>query len=171
MKANTPRFLAQLTKRYKVAIITGDSEENARHLFGESKLTIHARATPEQKYEIVKAARAGGETVIMVGDGLNDAPALALADAGIVFSGTENSASIEAASTAILGRDILLVSEVLSLSRRTVSIAKQSIVIGIGLSVIGMLFAAGGFITPVFAAIIQELIDVGVTINALRASR
>lgn len=171
MKENTPRVLTELAKKYKVAIITGDSEENAKHLFREHNVTIYARATPEKKFEIIKTARASGETVIMVGDGLNDAPALAMADAGIVFSGTENSASIEAAAVAILDHDILLVSEVLSLSHRTVSIARQSIVIGIGLSIVGMGFAAFGFITPVIAAIIQELIDVSVTINALRTSR
>lgn len=171
MKENTPIFLSELGKKYKLAIITGDSEENTRHLFGKHNITIYSRATPEKKFEIIKAARAAGETVIMIGDGLNDAPALAMADAGIVFSGTENSASIEAASVAVLGHDILLVSEVLSLSNRTVTIAKQSIVIGIGLSIVGMGFAAFGFITPVIAAIIQEIIDVGVTLNALRASR
>ncbi len=171
LKANAKEFLKNLLLKYKVAIITGDSEENARRLFGEVGLQIYARATPETKYTIVKAARAAGERVVMVGDGLNDAPALALADAGIVFSGTENSASIEAASVAILGHDVLLVAEALALSRRATQIALQSIVIGIGLSVIGMGFAAAGFITPVLAATIQELIDVGVTINALRAAK
>jgi heavy metal translocating P-type ATPase len=171
LKENAREFLRQLTKRYKVAIITGDTEENARRLFPGTEIRIHARATPEMKYEIVKAARDAGERVVMVGDGLNDAPALALADAGIVFSGTENSASIEAASTAILGHDVMLVAETLSLSRQATSIALQSIVIGIGLSLIGMGFAAAGFITPVLAATIQEIIDVGVTLNALRAAR
>lgn len=169
-KESVHQFLTELSKQYKVAIITGDTEENARRLFGE-KIRIYARAAPEHKYDVVKAARESGERVVMVGDGLNDAPALALADAGIVFSGTENSASIEAASVAILGHDVLLVSETLSLSRRTVNIALQSILVGIGLSVVGMGFAAFGFITPVLAATIQELIDIGVTINALRASR
>ncbi len=170
LKQNAAQFLATITKKYKVAIITGDSEENAMRLFGNSGAKIYARATPERKFEIVKAARAAGEVVVMVGDGLNDAPALALADAGIVFSGTENSASIEAASTAILSHDVLLVGETLALSHRATQIALQSIVIGIGLSVIGMALASLGLITPVAAATIQEIIDVGVTLNALRAA-
>jgi P-type E1-E2 ATPase len=171
LKSNTKEFLAKLKKHYRVALITGDSQENANRLFGNEGITIHAHCTPEKKYEIIKRARDAGEVVVMVGDGLNDAPALALADAGIVFSGTENSASIEAASIAILGHDVMLVEESLSLSKRATSIALQSIVIGIGLSLIGMGFASAGFISPVIAATIQEIIDVGVTINALRASR
>lgn len=171
LKENARAFLAQIKKHYTVALITGDSQENANRLFGSEGITIHAHCTPEKKYDIIKRAREAGETVVMVGDGLNDAPALALADAGIVFSGTENSASIEAASTAILGHDVMLVKETLTLSKRATSIALQSIVIGIGLSLIGMGFAAAGFITPVLAATIQEIIDVGVTINALRAAR
>ena len=171
LKNNAKEFLAKIKKHYKVALITGDSQENANRLFGSEGITIHAHCTPEKKYDIIKRARDAGEVVVMVGDGLNDAPALALADAGIVFSGTENSASIEAASTAILGHDVMLVEEALSLSKRATSIALQSIVIGIGLSLVGMGFAAAGFISPVLAATIQEIIDVGVTINALRASR
>ncbi len=171
MKKNASGFLAELSKNYKIALITGDSQENADRLFGGHGMTIHARATPEKKFAIVKTARDAGERVIMIGDGLNDAPALALADAGIVFSGTENSASIEAASVAILGHDLALVTETLAISRKTTKIALQSIGFGIGLSLIGMGFAAAGFITPILAATIQEIIDVGVTINALRASR
>ncbi len=145
--------------------------ENAQRLFGELGVTIHAGQLPEDKFALVKIERDAGHHVAMVGDGLNDAPALALADAGIVFSGTENSASIEAASVAILSHDILLVGETFRISKRATNIALQSIVIGIGLSVVGMGFATFGFITPIAAAVIQELIDVGVTINALRASR
>lgn len=171
MKENVARFIQAAKQHYRVAIITGDKKENAQRLFGSFGITIHAESLPEDKFTIVKNARDAGERVVMVGDGLNDAPALALADAGIVFSGTENSASIEAASAAILSHDILLVEETLSISKRATAIAKQSIIAGIGLSIVGMGFASAGFITPVLAAVIQEIIDVGVTINALRAAR
>ncbi len=171
LKENVEEFIREMKKHYTVSIITGDKKENAERLFGKFGITIHAECLPEHKFVIIKEKRDAGHRVAMVGDGLNDAPALALADAGIVFSGTENSASIEAASAAILSHEILLVGEALNISKRATRIALQSITIGIGLSVVGMGFASLGFITPVLAAVIQEIIDVGVTINALRAGR
>ncbi len=171
LKENVQKFIEEMKKHYTIAIITGDKLENAQRLFGKFGVTIHANCLPEDKFALVKMERDAGHLVAMVGDGLNDAPALALADAGIVFSGTENSASIEAASVAILSHDILLVKETFDLSRRATQIALQSIAVGIGLSVVGMGFASLGFITPIAAAVIQELIDVGVTINALRAAK
>ena len=157
-------------KGYKIAVLTGDRREHAEAMFDGFGLDIRAECTPEDKYRFVEEARARGEIVAMIGDGLNDAPALARADVGIVFSGTENSASIEAADVAILGHDIELIRDLLGLAHRSVKIAEQSVVAGIGLSTIGMLTAAAGFITPVGGAILQESIDVAVIVNALRAA-
>lgn len=153
----------------RAEVLTGDSAENAQRLLGGLDIPIRARVTPEGKSSAIDAARAES-TVIMVGDGLNDAPALARADVGIVFSGTENSAAIEAAAVAILGHDAGLIHELLEDARRTTMIAKQSLWTGIGLSVLGMIAAALGFIPPVEGAIIQEGIDVAVILNALRAA-
>ena len=87
---------------------------------------------------------------------------------GVVFSGTENGASIEAADVVVLGSGIEKLQELFSVSERTVRIAEQSIYGGIILSVIGMSFAALGFIAPVNGAILQEIVDVAVILNALR---
>jgi P-type E1-E2 ATPase len=170
MKPGTTELLKKLSEKYKVAILTGDTQENAERLFGRDGITIHARCLPEDKFRIVKAAQADGARVMMVGDGLNDAPALALADVGMVFSGSENSASIDAAAVAILSRNIELVAFTLALAENSTRIARQSILWGIGLSVVGMVFAAFGFIPPVTGAILQEGIDVTVILNALRAA-
>ena len=153
----------------RVAVITGDSRENAEKSLAGYNLEIFAGQSPEDKHRLVEEEKKKGKIVAMIGDGLNDAPALALADAGIVFSGTENGASIEAADVAVLGSGLDRLGELFSISRRTMRIAKQSIYGGIALSLIGMIFAAAGRIVPSEGAILQEIIDVVVILNALRA--
>ena len=171
LKDNAKKLLSGLAQEgLKVAVLTGDRKEHAEAMFAGFPVETHAECTPADKYRFVEEARARGETVAMIGDGLNDAPALARADVGIVFSGTENSASIEAAGVAILGHDVELIRDLLDLSRRSVRIASESVTAGIGLSVVGMLVAAAGFIVPVEGAILQEGIDVAVILNALRAA-
>lgn len=151
------------------AIITGDTREKAEKIFNDTEVEICAEQSPEDKYRLVEREKQKGRTVVMVGDGLNDAPALARADAGVVFSGTENGASIEAADVAILGSGLDKLDELFALSHRTIRIARQSIYGGVGLSLIGMTFAAFGHITPVTGAFVQEAIDIAVILNALRA--
>lgn len=171
LKENAKNLIIGLTDAgFKVAVLTGDRKENADSIFAGLSLDICADCTPEEKYRLVAAAKERGEKVAMIGDGLNDAPALAKADIGIVFSGTENSASIDAADVAILGHDVLLIHELFALSKRSVRIANQSVYTGIGLSTIGMTLAAFGYIVPVEGALIQEGIDVAVIINALRSA-
>lgn len=171
LKENAKKFLTELTNNgYTVAVLTGDRKENAEAIFKGIDIKLYTDCTPEDKYCFIDEAKKRGEMVAMIGDGLNDAPALAKADVGIVFSGTENSASIEAADVAILGHDIHHIHELFALSKRSVRIANESVYAGIGLSTIGMLFAAFGFIRPVEGAIIQEGIDIAVILNALRAA-
>lgn len=152
-----------------IEILTGDTVENAERMLGRFNVPIRARATPQNKSDAVEIARMQGP-VVMVGDGLNDAPALAHADVGVVFSGTENSAAIDAAHAAILGRDLLLIRELIRDARRTTQIAEESTWGGIVLSIVGMIFAATGDIKPVMGALLQEGIDVTVILNALRTA-
>ena len=158
------------TRDYSIGILTGDKRANAHRLFGRFRIPVYAECSPAKKSALVLRQQQEGNLVGMVGDGMNDAPALALADVGIVFSGTENSASIEAADVAILGRDAWKIRDAVHIGRRSYQVAKQSIVIGIGLSLIGMVFAFFGFIPPVYGAILQEVIDVVVIVNALRST-
>ncbi|PIX89869.1 MAG: cadmium-translocating P-type ATPase [Candidatus Moranbacteria bacterium CG_4_10_14_3_um_filter_45_9] len=155
---------------YTLGILTGDKKKNADRLFGHFKLPIYAECRPERKTELIKRYQKEGKLVGMVGDGMNDAPALALADIGIVFSGSENSASIEAADVAIFGRDASLMKDAIHIGRRSYHVALQSILIGTGLSTLGMLFAFFGFISPLYGALLQEVIDVIVIVNALRST-
>ncbi len=130
---------------------------------------IRAEATPESKAQVVGALRRSGETVVMVGDGLNDAPALAAADVGIALGATGSTISSDAADAVVLVDDLGRVAEALEIGRDTLSIARTGIVIGMGLSAVLMIIAAFGGITPLQGAIAQEVIDVAAILNALRA--
>lgn len=158
------------TRGYSLGILTGDRRANAHRIFGRFGIPVYAECSPDKKSALVTHEQEAGKLVGMVGDGMNDAPALALADVGIVFSGTENSASIEAADVAILGRDAWKIRDAVHIGRRSYQVARQSIVIGIGLSLIGMIFAFFGYIPPVYGAVLQEVIDVVVIVNALRST-
>ena len=155
----------------KVAVITGDHAENAKAVFKDSDLDVRSDQSPADKHGAVQKAQQDGGIVVMVGDGLNDAPALARANVGVVFSGSENGASISAADVVILGAGIEKVTRLFAISRRTMRIVRQSIYGGIALSVIGMCVAALGYIPPTTGALIQEGIDIIVILNALRVLR
>lgn len=158
---------------FKLFIFTGDKQvaaDKVAAILGEG-IEIKAECTPQDKQQGIKQLQDEKQVVAMVGDGINDAPALAMADVGMVFSNEEQTAASEAADVVFLGGDFKHVSEVLALSKRTIAIAMQSILIGMGLSLLAMVIASFGVIPPIVGAGIQEAIDVGVIINALRASR
>ncbi len=170
LKDDVGKLFRYLEERdYRIGILTGDRPANAKKIFSSFRVPIVADCTPETKAEAVKLYQERG-LVGIVGDGMNDAPALALADVGIVFSGTENSASIEAADVAVLGSDAWKIRDIVHIARKSYRTALESILVGIGLSLLGMILAFFGFISPVAAAIIQEVIDALVIVNALRST-
>jgi len=174
IKENSKEIIKNLKRLgFELVIFTGDKKSAAENLvknLGEN-IVIKAQASPQDKQEGIKDLKKRGKITAMVGDGINDAPALALADVGMVFSNEEQTAASEAADIVFLGGNFSLVADSLNIAKRTIAIARQSILWGIGISIVGMAFASFGFIPPIGGAFLQEAIDVAVIINALRASR
>jgi hypothetical protein len=129
---------------------------------------VFAERAPDEKADVVRRVRSEGITA-MVGDGINDAPALALADVGIAMGARGATAASEAADVVLLSDRFNGIADAIRIAQRTRRIALQSVLVGMGLSVIAMGFAAAGYIAPVDGAILQEAIDVLVILNALRA--
>ncbi|WP_262027862.1 heavy metal translocating P-type ATPase [Microvirga sp. Mcv34] len=153
----------------RIVLATGDRREVAQavtvglHLDG-----VHAELTPDRKIAIVQEEKRHGP-VMMIGDGVNDAPALAAADVGVAMGARGAAASAEAADVVLLVDQLDKLPAAILVARRSRRIALQSVYAGIGLSVVGMIAAGLGYITPVQGALIQEAIDVAVILNALRA--
>jgi heavy metal translocating P-type ATPase len=153
----------------RIIMVTGDRADSAETISAALDLdAVLADRVPADKVEAVKLEQRLHSTV-MVGDGINDAPALAAADVGIAMGARGASASSEAADVVILVDQIDRVSDAVIISQRTRGIAMQSIVIGLALSGLAMGAAAVGWLTPVAGALTQEAIDVAVILNALRA--
>ncbi len=153
-------------------LLTGDSDVVAQQIGKIARVDrVIARCLPEDKVRTVKELIHQGHRVLMVGDGINDAPALATATVGLALGSQGLTAAASAADTVLLSTDILRVVRAVRLGRWVMHVARQGIWVGMGLSIIAMLFAAWGFISPAAGAILQEGIDVLVILNALRAGR
>jgi heavy metal translocating P-type ATPase len=155
----------------QVLLVTGDRREVADAVAAATGIDhVYAEMSAEAKLELVEAVRAAepGRGVAMVGDGVNDAPALALADTGIAVGATATVAT-QTAHAVIVSDRIDRVVDAIRIGRRSMRIARQSVIAGLGLSVVGMLFALAGLLQPVAGALAQEVIDVAVIVNALRA--
>ena len=174
LRADADRLVPRLREAgiRHVALVTGDASAVA-HAVGEALGVdrVYAEQTPEQKLDVVRALQARPElrSIVMVGDGINDAPALALADVGVAMGSAGATVSSETADAVVLVDRVDRVADAISFSRRALYIARQSVLLGIGASLVAMGFAALGFLPPVAGALLQEGIDVGVILNALRA--
>src|ERR1035437_6753777 len=156
----------------RVMLLSGDHAPNVRAVAASVGITeVEGDLLPSAKAAIVTRLRSAGEVVMMVGDGTNDAPALSSADVGVALAGHGGGITAEAADVIILVDSLDRVTDALAIGHRTMHIARQSILAGLGLSGIAMIAAAFGYIPPAIGALLQEAIDVAVILNAVRASR
>ncbi len=173
IRLDTPRAIRLLRRAgiRRIVMLTGDHRDIAETI-GEALGVdeVLAEQAPGDKLSAIETAKQAGAT-IMVGDGINDAPALAAADVGVAMGARGAAASSEAAGIVLLVDRLDRLAEALVIARRARRIAMQSVVAGMGLSLVAMLFAALGYLPPVAGAILQEGIDVAVILNALRVLR
>lgn len=171
LRSDTPRAIRLLRDAgiVRMVMVTGDRAATAQAIGAALDLdAVLADRVPSDKVEAVRTEQRLNPT-IMVGDGINDAPALAAADIGVALGARGASASSEAADVVILTDRLDRVGEAITIAQRARRIAVESIIVGMSLSLLAMAAAAIGWLDPVPAAIVQEVIDVAVILNALRA--
>ncbi len=171
IRPDSPRVIRTLRRAgiRRVVMVTGDHPDVAESVgisIGVDR--IMSERDPADKVDAVRAERESGVT-IMVGDGVNDAPALAAADVGVAMGARGATASSEAADVVLVVDRLDRLAEAIRIARRSRGIAVQSVLVGMGLSFAGMLLGAVGLLAPVVGALVQEVIDVTVILNSLRA--
>lgn len=173
LRSGTAELLAGLRRLGvgRILLATGDRRAVAEAVTeGLGLDAVRSELTPDQKVLLVLTERKNGP-VMMVGDGVNDAPALAAADIGVAMGARGAAASAEAADVVLLVDHLDRLLPGIEVAQRSRRIALESVAAGIGLSVAGMIAAALGYLTPLEGALLQEAIDVAVILNALRALR
>ena len=174
IRAEVPAALAQVRHLgiKRILLLTGDNERVAAAVAREAGITeFEASLLPEDKITTVKRLQAEGRHVLMIGDGINDAPALTQANVGIAMGAVGTAVAQEAADVSLLRDDWMAVPEVIRLGRRTYRTIRQNIFFGIGFTTLVMGLASVGIIGPILAAASQSVPDVAVALNASRLLR
>ncbi|MEM3562575.1 MAG: cation-translocating P-type ATPase [Candidatus Jordarchaeaceae archaeon] len=171
--ADTPRYksretIAELKKLgVKTIMLTGDNPRTAKAIANQLGLDeVIAEMLPEEKAKKIKELEDSGKRVAMVGDGINDAPALAQATVGIAMGAAGTAAAMEAANIVLMADDLAKIPEIIQAGKKTLRTIKQNITIGILFNIIGVGLAAFGFLTPFLAAVAHFLPDLVVSLNS-----
>jgi Cd2+/Zn2+-exporting ATPase/Cu+-exporting ATPase len=172
-RQDAPQAIAALRKMgvQQIELLTGDHPGAAAPLAAALGVPFRAGLLPEDKIAIVRAYQAQGRQVVMVGDGVNDAPALAQADVGIAMGAAGSDIAIEAAHMALMREDWMLVPQAFEIARRTLRVVKMNIAFTALYNLAGLSLAALGYLPPVFAAAAQSLPDLGILANSARLLR
>ncbi len=173
LRSEVPAALAELRALgiQQMELLTGDEERVAAPLAEHLGVAYRAGLMPEDKIRVVKEYQARGHIVVMIGDGVNDAPALAQADVGIAMGVAGTDIALEAAPVALMREDWTLVPEVFRIARRTMGVVKMNLAFTAVYNVTGLTLAALGILPPVLAAAAQSLPDVGILANSMRLLR
>jgi Cd2+/Zn2+-exporting ATPase/Cu+-exporting ATPase len=162
--------LRSLGIRY-IELLTGDHERTASTLAETIGVAYRANLLPEDKIRIVKEYQSRGHTVVMIGDGVNDAPALAQADVGIAMGAAGTDIAMEAAHIALMRDDWTLVPQIFRTAHRTMNTVKTNLALTGIYNILGLSLAAFGLLPPVYAAAAQSLPDIGIMVNSARLLR
>jgi Cd2+/Zn2+-exporting ATPase/Cu+-exporting ATPase len=154
-----------------IEVLTGDNPRVAATLAGQIGVSYRAGLLPQDKIAIVREYQSRGHRVIMVGDGVNDAPSLAQADIGIAMGAAGSDVAIEAAAIALMREDWSLVPEVVRIAQRTMGVVKMNIWFTMVYNLVGLSLAAIGVLPPGIAAALQSIPDLGILANSSRLLR
>jgi len=173
LRDEVPEALDKVLKMgiHRIELLTGDNERSAAALANQLGLEYQAELMPEDKIAIVQSYQRQGHMVLMVGDGVNDAPALAQADVGVAMGVAGSDVALEAAHVALMRDDWRLVPELLKISQRTMGVVRLNLGFTAVYNVLGLTLAAAGILPPVLAAAAQSLPDLGILANSARLLR
>ena len=170
LRSEIPAALTQLRAMNVtlIELLTGDNTRTAAALAGQLGVDFQAEMLPEDKIAVVKRYQAEGKTVVMVGDGVNDAPALAQADVGIAMGAAGTDIAMEAAHIALMREDWMLVPQIFHIARKTMKVVKFNLGFTAVYNVVGLSLAAFGILPPILAAAAQSMPDLGILANSAR---
>ena len=173
LRAEVPAALARCRTLgvKRIELLTGDNERTAQAQASALGIAYHAELLPEDKIRIVKDYQAQGQVVVMVGDGVNDAPALAQADVGIAMGVMGTDVALEAAHAALMREDWSLVPDLFTIAQRTMRVVKMNLYFTMLYNLVGLSLAALGILPPILAAAAQSLPDLGILANSSRLLR
>jgi len=174
MRPAVPATIARLASAgiRRAILLSGDQSKYVAAIASQAGIPeARGELLPQDKVDVVTQLEKAGEHVLMVGDGVNDAPALSRAHVGVALASHGRGIASESADVILLEDDIAGVAEAVEIGQKTMRVARESILVGLGLSAVAMIFAAVGMIRPILGAGLQEAIDVAVILNALRTSR
>jgi len=173
LRPETPAALAELKRLGvgKIELLTGDNERTAQTIAGQLGIDYRSNLLPEDKIRIVKEYQEQGHIVVMVGDGVNDAPALAQANIGIAMGANGSDVAIEAAHIALMREDWSLLPRAFQIAKRTMRVVKMNLGFTLVYNLVGLTLAATGMLPPILAAAAQSLPDLGILGNSSRLLR